>query len=138
RHNPVERTTETTRTLASAADDRNAIPDMVRLAGGDFTMGTDAPDAVAGDGEGPARRVTVDAFSIGIAAVTNREFSAFVRATRYVTDAERAGSSFVFYLQVPQEIRMHARQVASGLPWWLPVEYASWQRPEGPGTHIHT
>ena len=30
-----------------------------------------------------------------------------------------------------------ARQVARGLPWWLPVADASWQRPEGPGSHIH-
>ena len=129
--------TEATRTPASTGRGI-AMAAMVRLAGGHFTMGTDAADAVAADGEGPARRVTVDGFSIGIATVTNREFSAFVRATRYVTDAERAGSSFVFYLQVPQETRLQARRIASGLPWWLPVEYASWQRPEGPGTHIHT
>ena len=29
-----------------------------------------------------------------------------------------------------------ARQVAPGLPWWLPVADACWQRPEGPGSHI--
>ena len=69
--------------------------------------------------------------------VTNREFAEFVRATRYVTDAERSGSSFVFYLQVPEAARQRGRQVASGLPWWLPVEHACWQRPEGPGSHIH-
>ena len=33
-------------------------------------------------------------------------------------------------------LRLRARQVVSGLPWWLPVEFASWQRPAGPGTHI--
>ena len=27
--------------------------------------------------------------------------------------------------------------MATGLPWWLPVADASWQRPEGPGSHIH-
>jgi formylglycine-generating enzyme required for sulfatase activity len=111
---------------------------MVRIAGGEFTMGSDAPEAVPGDGEGPARRVVVSEFSIAPTTVTNREFADFVRATRYATDAERLGSSFVFYLQVPEAARQNARQVAAGLPWWLPVEYASWQRPEGPGTHIHT
>ena len=53
------------------------------------------------------------------------------------TDAERSGSSFVFYLQVPEAARRAARQVASGLPWWLPVDHACWQRPEGPGSHVH-
>jgi len=111
---------------------------MVRVAGGEFTMGTDAADAVPGDGEGPARRVAIGDFAIAATTVTNREFGDFVRATRYVTDAERCGSSFVFYLQLPDEVRRAVRQVASGLPWWLPVECASWQRPEGPGTHVHT
>lgn len=50
-------------------------------------MGND--DAVAGDGEGSARPVTLDAFRIGATAVTNAAFAAFVRATRHVTDAER-------------------------------------------------
>lgn len=100
-------------------------------------MGNDGPDANPGDGEGPVRRVHVAAFAIGVTAVTNREFGDFVRATRYVTDAERAGMSYVFYLQVPEERRKLVRQVATGLPWWLPVADASWQRPEGPGSHVH-
>ncbi len=100
-------------------------------------MGNDGSDAVVEDGEGPARPVKLSAFSISATAVTNREFGEFVRATRYVTDAEAAVSSFVFYLQVPEAMRKSARQVATGLPWWMPVENASWQRPEGPGSHIH-
>jgi sulfatase modifying factor 1 len=103
---------------------------------GTFTMGNDGADAVPGDGEGPTRRVTLEAFRIGAGTVTNGEFADFVRATRYVTDAERAGSSFVFYLQVPEAERVAAPQVVSGLPWWLPVAHASWQRPEGPGSQV--
>ena len=99
-------------------------------------MGNDGADAVPGDGEGPARPVTLDAFRIGASTVRNSEFAAFVRATRYVTDAERAGRSFVFYLQVAEAERAAAPQVVAGLPWWLPVEHASWQRPEGPGSHV--
>jgi formylglycine-generating enzyme required for sulfatase activity len=116
---------------------RSAETPLVRIEDARFTMGNDSADAVAGDGEGPARRVLLSGFSIAPAAVTNREFGDFVRATHYVTEAERLGSSFVFYLQVPEERRRQARQVAAGLPWWLPVEHASWQRPEGPGSHIH-
>lgn len=111
---------------------------LVRIAGGAFTMGADGPEVVPEDGEGPARRVVISDFAIASATVTNREFAEFVRATKYVTDAERMGSSFVFYLQLPAAARQQARQVASGLPWWLPVDHASWQRPEGPGTQIHT
>jgi len=100
-------------------------------------MGNDLADAVAADGEGPVRRVSITGFSIAPTTVTNRDFSEFVRATRYVTEAERFGASFVFYLQVPATERKQIRQVAAGLPWWLPVADASWQRPEGPGSHIY-
>jgi formylglycine-generating enzyme len=102
-----------------------------------FAMGNDGADAVAADGEGPVRRVSLGAFSIAPTVVTNRAFGDFVRAARYVTDAERLGSSFVFYLQVPPDRRALARQVAKDLPWWLPIADASWQRPEGPGSHIY-
>jgi formylglycine-generating enzyme len=102
-----------------------------------FTMGNDGADAVPADGEGPARRVSLDSFLIAATTVTNRAFGDFVRATHYVTDAERLGSSFVFYLQVSSEQRSHVRQAVKDTPWWLPVADASWQRPEGPASHIY-
>jgi len=103
---------------------------------GTFIMGNEGPDAVPGDGEGPTRSVSLDGFRIASTTVTNAEFADFVRATRYITDAETQGTSFVFYLQVDELVRKAARQVVSGLPWWLPIEHASWQRPEGPGSHV--
>ena len=103
---------------------------------GTFRMGNDGPDANAGDDEGPARDVSLPAFRIAATTVTNAEFAEFVRATRHVTDAERAGTSFVFYLQAAPAERARASRVVAGLPWWLPVEHASWQRPEGPGSHV--
>ena len=111
--------------------------DFVIIEAGDFLMGSDGPEAIAGDGEGPVRRVHLATYAIAPAAVTNREFAEFVRATRYVTEAEREGFSFVFFLQMPEASRRAARRVASGLPWWMPVENASWQRPEGSGSHIY-
>ncbi|MCP5262345.1 MAG: formylglycine-generating enzyme family protein [Rhodoferax sp.] len=104
---------------------------------GSFMMGNEGPDAMPGDGEGPVRAVALDAFRIGATTVTNAAFAAFVRATHYVTDAERAGNSFVFYLQLPETTRRQMRHAVSGLPWWLPVPDASWQRPEGPGSQVH-
>jgi len=104
---------------------------------GTFRMGNDGSDANAGDDEGPVRDVSLPAFRIAAATVTNAEFAAFVRATGHVTDAERAGDSFVFYLQLApaQRVSAVARAVA-GLPWWVRVADASWQRPEGPGSHV--
>lgn len=109
---------------------------LIGLPGGEFRMGTDSLEGYAADGEGPSRLVRVGAFEIAATTVNNAEFREFVRATRYVTDAEQIGSSFVFWLQVDPELRQAARQVPRGLPWWLEVEAACWQRPEGPGSSI--
>jgi formylglycine-generating enzyme required for sulfatase activity len=114
-----------------------ARAELLDLPGGEFTMGTDSAEGFAEDGEGPARRVRVSPFAIARTAVTNAQFRAFVRATSYITEAEQAGSSFVFYLQLEPERRGAIRQVSRELPWWLPVEGACWQRPAGPDSGIH-
>jgi len=59
--------------------------------------------AAGRDGEGPARRVTVDAFSIDRFAVTNAQFATFVDATGHVSEAERFGWSFVFAGLLPDD-----------------------------------
>ena len=111
--------------------------ELVDLPEGGFMMGTDArEEGFAEDGEGPARLVELSAFRIGITAVTNAQFRDFVRATQYITEAEQAGSSFVFYLQLDEERRLHARRVSRELPWWVDVEEACWQRPTGAGSTI--
>src|SRR5262245_34345708 len=124
-------------TVAAFGAARSARPDLVHISACTFTMGNALTDAVAADGEGPVRQVSLDPFLIAATTVSNREFGDFVRATRYVTDAERLGYSFIFYLQVPPERRIHIRQVVKDLPWWLPIADASWQRPEGPGSHVY-
>lgn len=110
--------------------------DWIDLPGGEFTMGSDAAEGYPEDGEGPARRVFVSPFALARTTVTNAQFNAFVRATRHITDAEAAGESFVFWLQASAAQRRAVRRVPRGLPWWLPVEGACWQRPEGPGSSI--
>src|SRR5262245_59093876 len=59
-------------------------PGMIFIPGGTFRMGSDKhyPE------EAPVHRVTVDAFCIDRAPVTNREFRKFVNATGHVTFAE--------------------------------------------------
>lgn len=110
--------------------------DWAEIPAGSFLMGNDFDDGFADDGEGPARLVGLSAYRIGVTTVTNRQFNAFVRATGYITEAEQAGWSHVFYLQVPGPLRDRVRQMAKGLPWWLPVRDACWQRPEGPGSQV--
>jgi formylglycine-generating enzyme len=49
-----------------------------------------------GDERNPFRTVIVDSFRIAVYETTNREFAAFVKATGYVTDAERYHDGMVF------------------------------------------
>ena len=108
---------------------------MVRL-GGDFLMGSDEDAGFAADGEGPVRRVSVVPFHIDAHAVTNRQFARFVRSTRYRTEAELFGWSFVFYSFVPRRLARTVDRAVAGAQWWWRVDGAYWRRPEGPGSDI--
>ncbi len=114
------------------------IPEMRELPGGTFLMGSDRPEAWEADGEGPVREVTVGPFRIAATTVTNRDFSAFVKATGYQTESERIGWSFVFHLHVTKKRREELRgeRAVAGLEWWLAVPDACWHRPEGEGSGI--
>ncbi|KPI10877.1 Sulphatase-modifying factor protein [Actinobacteria bacterium OK074] len=108
---------------------------MVTLPGGEFLMGTDDAEGFPADGEGPVRRVTVDAFRIDAHAVTNDRFAEFTAATGYATEAERFGWSYVFGCFLAPEVRRTAPR-ADGTPWWSGVAGARWDRPEGPGSDL--
>ncbi|GAA2380189.1 formylglycine-generating enzyme family protein [Dactylosporangium salmoneum] len=111
------------------------IRDAVTVSGGRYLVGGDDPDANPGDGEGPARAVTVSGYGIGRFTVTNRQFAAFVKATGHVTDAERYGWSYVFWSLVPPEARADVidARVAEA-PWWRGVRGADWRHPRGRGS----
>ena len=108
---------------------------MVRL-GGDFLMGSEDDVGFAADGEGPVRRVSVVPFHIDTHAVTNRQFARFVRSTRYRTEAELFGWSFVFHSFVPQRLARRVDRAVAGAQWWWRVDGAYWRHPEGPGSDI--
>ena len=110
--------------------------DMVRIPGGIFLMGTDDDTGFPADGEGPIREVDVSPFFMDETAVTNAQFGRFVRQTRYRTEAERYGWSFVFHSFVPRRVARTVTQAVAEAPWWWRIDGASWRRPEGPGSGI--
>ena len=114
---------------------------LVWLDGGEYRMGSDEHYAE----EAPAHRVHVDGFWIGATAVTNRDYAAFVRATRYRTVAERPLDPADFP-GAPAENLVPGSMVFTGTPgpvdlrhlsqWWAWTPGANWRRPLGPGSSI--
>jgi formylglycine-generating enzyme required for sulfatase activity len=116
---------------------------MVFLEGGVFRMG--AADFYPE--ERPVRQVSVDAFWIDAHPVTVAEFRRFVKATGYVTCAERPLSRDDYpdadpALLVPGSLVFHPTSRPVPLDdyraWWRYVPGATWQRPEGPGSDVYT
>lgn len=108
--------------------------DMVALEGGPFLMGSEDPDCIPADGEGPIREVRVDPFYLDRASVTNERFAEFVKATGYATEAERFGWSFVFQGHLREKVgeMIHPPK----LRWWFKIDGADWRHPEGPDSSI--
>lgn len=83
------------------------------------------------DGAGRAgRRVSVPGFWIDRHEVTNRQFTAFVAATGYRTQAEREGESAVF-IQPTEPVSLD-----NAGRWWRFVHGADWRHPQGPGSGL--
>lgn len=126
-------------------------PRMTWLTSGDFTMGSDGDEAFGN--ERPAHRVHVDGFYIDTHEVTNEEFAAFVKATGYVTTAEKTPSMEDVMAQLPPGTPPPPKEVLvpgslvfippakdkkdiEALEWWAYVPGADWRHPEGPGSSI--
>ncbi|MBI4558768.1 MAG: formylglycine-generating enzyme family protein [Candidatus Hydrogenedentes bacterium] len=108
---------------------------MRLLPGGTFLMGSDR-GTYPEDGEGPVREIELRPFYMDVCAVSNHLFDKFVRDTRYETEAERFGWSFVFHLLVPPDMAAKVKKTAEAVPWWYKVPGAYWRHPEGRGTHL--
>jgi formylglycine-generating enzyme required for sulfatase activity len=85
----VRTLTDVRSVVPSTATDPPGVkpPGMVWVPGGEFTMGTDDPQAAPA--EHPVHRVRVDGFWMDVTDVTNAQFRTFVAATGYTTTAER-------------------------------------------------
>jgi formylglycine-generating enzyme required for sulfatase activity len=124
---------------------------MLWISGGTFTMGSSLRDVPRS--EAPAHQVRVDGFWMDETEVTNAQFAAFVRATGYVTTAERKPDWEEMKKQVPPGTPKppddqlvpgsmvfsppdHAVGTEDFTKWWKYVPGASWKTPEGPGSSI--
>lgn len=137
--------------LGEAAEPAKNPSGMVWIKGGEFTMGTD--DEKSMPNERPAHQVEVDSFWMDEAPITNAEFAKFVKATGYLTTAERkplwedlkkqlppgtpkppdsvlVAGALVFH---PSKGPVDLRNMSN---WWTWTPGASWKHPEGPESSI--
>jgi formylglycine-generating enzyme required for sulfatase activity len=134
------------RSESTAALDRSspgpAPEGMVWVPGGMFWMGGD--DASMSDAK-PVHEVTVSGFWMDCTEVTNGEFARFVKATGYITVAERPPDPKDFP-DAPREKLVPGSIVFTPpagrvslddpLAWWRYVAGANWRHPEGPASSI--
>jgi formylglycine-generating enzyme required for sulfatase activity len=113
---------------------------MVWIPGGTFRMG----DATSEDGDAPEHPVAVTGFWMDRTEVTNAQFAEFVKATGYVTVAERTPSAALYPGADPEKLvpgsARFVPKACGGDPrhcapdWWEYARGACWKHPEGPGS----
>jgi sulfatase modifying factor 1 len=140
-----------TSTDSIVAGGNNSYDGMVKIPGGDFLMG--AADKEGRADEYPQHAVHVDGFYMDATEVTNAMFGQFVKATGYVTTAERTPDWEELKKQLPPGTPKPADSllVAASLvftppsqaiqlndagQWWQWVKGADWKHPQGPGSSI--
>jgi sulfatase modifying factor 1 len=115
---------------------------MMWIPGGQFWMGT-SEDHMA-DAR-PWHRVYVDGYWMDETEVTNEEFASFVKATEYVTIAERKPRAEDYPQALPERLVAgsvvfsppnHPVELDDQFRWWDYVPGANWRHPEGPNSDI--
>ncbi len=130
---------------------RPAPEGMAWIPGGEFSMGANDPPDMnevgmkATEDARPIHRVYVDGFFMDKTDVTNRQFAEFVKATDYVTIAERKPRPEDFPGAPPENLVAgsvvfvppdHPVPLTNHLQWWSYVPGANWRHPLGPGSDI--
>ena len=139
-------------TIPNRAPPPGAAPEgMVWIPGGEFSMGATAASEGVCELHGvtrdalPIHRVYVDGFWMDKTEVTNAQFARFVKATGYVTVAERTPTAEEFPGAPPENLFAGSRvftPVAAPVAlddhyrWWSYQRGASWRHPEGPGSSL--
>lgn len=132
----------------------NTPEGMIWVSKKTFIQGAKKGDKYAMHGEMPAHKVTVDGFFIDVTEVTNKQFKAFVDATKYITVAERPVDWEAMKKELPKStpkphdsilqpgsliFNKDVNKVASMdnyTQWWTWKIGASWKHPEGPESSI--
>jgi formylglycine-generating enzyme len=124
---------------------------MVWIPGGEFSMGAMDPPAVSDVGmhaavdARPIHRAYVDGFWMDKTDVTNEEFARFVKATNYVTIAERVPTTAEFPGAPAENLVAgsvvfsppdHPVPLNNHFQWWTYVIGANWRHPEGPKSDL--
>ena len=139
-------------TIVNPMSPPGALPEgMVYIPGGEFSMGSlDPTEMFCGgdqpmDDARPLHRVYLDGFFMDATEVTNEEFDRFVKATGYVTVAERKPTREEFP-GVPEKNLVAGSAVYSPasrqvplddhFQWWSYVPGASWRNPDGPNSDL--
>jgi formylglycine-generating enzyme len=135
-----------------APEPKGAPRNMSWIPGGEFSMGAqDPPDMnevgmQAAQDSRPIHRVYVDGFWMDKTDVTNQEFAKFVKATGYITVAERAPRAEDFPDAPPENLIAgsvmfsppdHAVPLNDHLQWWSYMKGANWRHPLGPQSTVH-
>lgn len=139
-------------TVANAAPAPGAAPQgMVWITGGEFSMGAqDPPDMnevgmQATKDSRPIHRVYVDGFFMDKTDVTNAQYAEFVKATGYITVAEKAPRAEDFPGASPENLVAggvvfappdHAVALNDHFQWWSYVKGANWRHPTGPNSSV--
>jgi formylglycine-generating enzyme len=125
--------------------------EMVWIPGGEFSMGANDPPDMDSVGmkatldARPIHRVYVDGFFMDETDVTNAQFAKFVKATGYVTVAERKPRAEDFPGAPPENLVAgsvvfsppdHAVPLDNHFQWWTYVPGANWRHPLGPQSDI--
>jgi formylglycine-generating enzyme len=121
------------------------------IPGGEFSMGAMDPPSIddvdmhAAVDARPIHRVYVDGFWMDKVDVTNEEFAKFVKATGYVTVAERKPRAEDFPGAPPENLVAgavvfsppdHRVPLNDHFQWWSYVKGANWRHPEGPQSNL--
>jgi sulfatase modifying factor 1 len=115
---------------------------MVWVPGGTFWMGADDPSITDAN---PVHEVTVAGFWMDRTEVTNRQFAKFVKATAYMTVAERKPDPKDFPGAPPEKLvpgsivftpPVGRVSLDDPLVWWRYIPGANWRHPEGPSSTI--
>ena len=134
-------TTTPVRPKQSSPPSAPPFPNMVWIHGGTFTMGAEIK---AYPEEGPTHKVTVSGFWMDKYPITNKQFQKFVKATGYITFAEKAPKAEDYpnadpAMLVPGSavfIKPDRPVNPRSFCWWDYVAGAYWRKPEGPGSNI--